>query len=338
MVFAFSRDVRPGICGPLIVTDKNLNGVDAVADDKAEKYEKDFYKNILDKLYEGVYFCDRQRKITYWNSAAERITGYKKEEIIGSHCWANILTHTNARGENLCKSENCPAMRAMREQVLVEEEVFLKHKDGYRLPVVTRISPIKDDTGKITGAVEIFSDNSSRITAFQKIEKLEQLAFIDELTTVGNRRYSEIKIGGKLAEMSRYAWVEVFGLLFIDVDHFKDFNDNHGHNTGDRVLKMVAKTLISNIREEDFVGRWGGEEFVVVISGVDNKALFAAAEKLRSLVEHSVLTVEGNELNITVSVGATLAKRDDETEGLVKRADAFMYISKQNGRNTVTIG
>ncbi len=307
-------------------------------EDETNKYEKDFYKNILDNLYEGVYFCDWTRKITYWNTAAEKLTGYKKEEIIGSHCWANILTHTNSKGENLCKSENCPAMRAMKEQKLVEEEVYLKHKDGYRLPVVTRISPIKDDTGKIIGAVEIFSDNSSRLSAFQKIEKLEQLAFIDALTGVGNRRYTEIKLGGKLAEMSRYAWVEPFGVLFVDVDHFKDFNDKHGHDIGDKVLKMVAKTIMSNIREEDFIGRWGGEEFVALVSSVDNKSLYAIAEKLRNLVEKSDLTVENENLNVTISIGATMAKREDDADELVKRADKLMYMSKDNGRNNVTIG
>ena len=306
--------------------------------DKKQYYSDDFFKYIMDNMYEGIYFCDWERKITYWNTAAEKITGYKAAEVIGSHCWNNILMHTNEKGESLCKTDTCPAVRAMKEKRLVEEQVFLKHKEGYRVPVVTRISPVKDTEGKVIGAIEMFSDNSAKVSAFQKIEKLEKLAFIDELTGVGNRRYSEIKIGAKLEEMDRYAWAGEFGLLFIDIDKFKDVNDTYGHDIGDRTLKVVARTILNNLREEDFVGRWGGEEFVATISNVDNKALYAIAEKLRKLVANSHINSGSGEFNVTISVGATMAKRGDDAAAIVKRSDMLMYSSKNEGRNFVTIG
>jgi diguanylate cyclase (GGDEF)-like protein/PAS domain S-box-containing protein len=314
-----------------------------MADEKGKKsvpagFEPDFYKNILDNLYEGVYFCDWERKISYWNKAAEKLTGYKAVDMIGAHCWDNILMHTNNKGENLCKDENCPAVRAMKEQRLVEEEVYLKHKDGYRIPVLTRISPMKDGNGKVTGAVEIFNDNSNKISAFKQIEKLEQLAFIDALTGVGNRRYTEIKINTKLEEMNRYSWANQFGLLFIDIDHFKEVNDTFGHDNGDKVLKVVSKTLMNNLREEDFVGRWGGEEFIIMIASMDNKALYNIADKLRGLIEHSHITLPDKHITVTVSIGATVAKREDDLDSVVKRADNLMYQSKNEGRNYVTIG
>jgi len=297
-------------------------------------YPEGFFKQILDTLYEGVYICDFSRKITYWNKAAEKITGYKAEEVIGSHCWKNILMHTNTKGENLCGGNNCPAVHAMKEKRLVEEEVYLKHKEGHRLPVVTRISPIENEKGEIIGAVELFSDNSARIAAFQKIEKLEQLAFIDSLTGIGNRRYTEIKISARLEELSRYSWAQEFGILFIDIDRFKSINDTLGHEAGDTVLKVTAKTIVSNIRENDFAGRWGGEEFVLLISNVNRKALLQIAEKIRALVEQS----DAAGTKVTVSVGATLAKRGETLEEVIKRADRLMYESKKNGRNQVTIG
>jgi len=302
------------------------------------EYQKDFFRKILDSLYDSVYFCDTQRKISYWNKAAEKLTGYTAQEIIGTNCWDRKLVHTNVKGEPLCGSETCPAIRAMKEKRLVEEEIYLKHKNGHRIPVLTRISPIFDDNGEVAGAVEIFSDNSSKMSAFMQIEKLEKLAFIDELTGIGNRRYSEIKIGAKLAEIERYAWARDFGLLFMDIDKFKDVNDKYGHDAGDNVLKMVAKTLAANLRTEDFVGRWGGEEFVAVISDSDNKTLYAIAEKLRSLVSQSSLNINDGTLAVTISIGATVAKRGEAMEPLVKRADRFMYESKNSGRNYVTIG
>jgi diguanylate cyclase (GGDEF)-like protein/PAS domain S-box-containing protein len=303
-----------------------------------EQSGMNYYKNILDNLYEGVYICNLERMITYWNSAAERLTGYKAEDMMGKHCWDNILMHTNDKGDSLCKNENCPAVKAMKEDKFVEEEILLKHKDGYRIPVAVRISPIKDLTGKVTGAVEFFGDNSNKISAFKQIEKLEQLAFIDALTGVGNRRYTEIKINTKLEELNRYSWAHQFGLLFVDIDHFKEVNDTYGHDIGDKVLKVIAKTFMNNLREEDFVGRWGGEEFILIIANMENKALYAIADKLRGLIEHSHVTLPDKDITVTVSIGATIAKREDDIDTAVKRADGFMYYSKKEGRNFVTIG
>ncbi len=302
------------------------------------EHGNDFFKKILDSLYDSVYFCDKERKITYWNKAAEKLTGYTADEITGTHCWDQKLVHTNIKGENLCGGATCPAVRAMKEKKLVEEEIYLRHKDGHRIPVLTRISPIYDEGGNVTGAVEIFSDNSAKMSAFAQIEKLEKLAFIDELTGIGNRRYTEIKIGAKLAEIERYAWAREFGLLFMDIDRFKEINDGYGHDTGDGVLKMVAKTLVSNLRSDDFIGRWGGEEFVAVITDADNKSLYGTAEKLRALVSQSSFSTDRGIVSATVSTGATVAKRGETMEQLIKRADRLMYESKSSGRNFVTIG
>ena len=299
---------------------------------------KDFYKKILENMYDGVYFCDLDRKITYWNKAAEKITGYSAADVCGSGCYENILNHTDSKGNLLCGKETCPAARAMKEKRVVEEEVYLKHKNGHRVPVVTRISPIEDEAGRVIGVIEIFNDNSEKISAFQKIEKLKKLAFIDSLTLVGNRRYTEIKLGTKFGEMERYEWVPVFGVIFADVDHFKILNDKYGHEAGDKVLQTIARTLKGNIRGEDFIGRWGGEEFIIVISDVDRKSLYAIAEKLRTLTEQSATLYDGADIRATISAGAVLAKRGESIKELIKRADRVMYESKKMGRNIVTIG
>ncbi|MFP4466810.1 MAG: diguanylate cyclase [Candidatus Goldiibacteriota bacterium] len=296
---------------------------------------KGFYKRILDDLYEGVYFCDAERRITYWNKAAEKITGYSESDVCRTACYDNILNHTNDKGRRLCREDTCPAVRAMKEQRLVEEEIFIRHKKGHRVPVITRISPMKDDAGKVIGAIEIFSENSAKISAFRKIEQLKKLAFIDSLTGTGNRRYTEIKIEIKLSEMEKYSWFSAFGLIFADVDDFKKINDDYGHEAGDKVLQTAAKTLMGNIREEDFVGRWGGEEFVIIISDADGKKLYAVAEKLRSLVEQSVAFYGGASINATISAGAVISKRGEGISELMKRADELMYESKKAGKNTV---
>jgi len=128
-----------------------------------------------------------------------------------------------------------------------------------------------------------------------------------------------------------------FGVAFMDLDHFKEVNDNHGHLIGDEVLKMVAKTTRGALRREDMVGRWGGEEFMIVLSDADEEMIRVVSEKIRMLIEHSSLTIEGKALSVTVSVGAAIAMFDDTLESMIKRADEKMYKCKTKGRNRVIL-
>ncbi len=293
----------------------------------------EFYKTLLDNLSDGVYFLDRSRKITYWNKGAERITGYSSQEVLGFCCGDNILMHVNDQGESMCRN-HCPAAAAMAERKPRYSEVYLRHKDGHRVPVATRINPIIDGEGNTIGVVEIFSGNFSKVKLVETIEELKQLALNDSLTELGNRRFGEMKLYAMLNEYRRYGWQ--FGVLFIDIDHFKSINDALGHDVGDRVLQMVARTLANNVRSFDLVCRWGGEEFVVLITSITLDRLVSIAEKLRALVAESSFMVNGEPVRATVSIGATLVHSEDTEESLVKRADELMYQSKQQGRNRVT--
>jgi diguanylate cyclase (GGDEF)-like protein/PAS domain S-box-containing protein len=295
---------------------------------------ENFYKKILDNLYDGVYFVDLDRKITYWNKSAESLTGYKGSEIIGKHCWNNILMHVDLAGKNLCHGP-CPLVRSMEEDAMLEQEVYLRHKDGHRAPVLVRASPIKNGKGHIIGAVEIFSDNSPRISLEHKVEELQKLSLLDQLTGLGNRRYAELTVHTKLDEMRRYGWN--FGVLFMDVDNFKKINDTHGHETGDKVLQMAAKTLQKGVRSSDLVSRWGGEEFIAFIAQVDKQTLCALANKLRMLVEQSSFFTAQELINVTVSIGGTISRKSDTAEELIDRADQLMYKGKLSGRNCVVL-
>jgi diguanylate cyclase (GGDEF)-like protein len=165
--------------------------------------------------------------------------------------------------------------------------------------------------------------------------ELVQLAMLDPTTGVGTRKYTEINLKGLLEEMKRYEWA--FGVLFVDIDHFKRVNDSYGHDTGDIVLKMVAQTMSHNIRSFDVIGRWGGEEFLIILVNVSRGQLQAVAEKLRVLVQHSSLNIGDANISVTISIGATMARKNDTVESIVKRADLLMYRSKGKGRNTITI-
>ncbi|MEJ2683515.1 MAG: sensor domain-containing diguanylate cyclase [Candidatus Sulfobium sp.] len=294
----------------------------------------EFYKDLLDNLYDGVYFVDPDRVIKYWNKSAELLTGYSSSEIVGKPCWNNILMHVDLQGKNLCRGL-CPLAKAMKEDRLLEQEVYLRHKEGHRVPVMVRVSPIKDGEGLIIGAVEIFSSNARRIVLSQRIEQLQRLALLDPLTEIGNRRYADLTLHARLDEFYRYDWK--FGVLFMDIDYFKKINDLYGPEMGDKLLRMIARTLQNGVRSSDVVCRWGGEEFVALIANIDEVALGSLAEKLRRLVEQSKPFFEDEFIDVTISIGASISRMNDTPEVLIKRADDLMYRAKLSGRNSVII-
>ena len=295
---------------------------------------QNFYENLLDNLYDGVYFVNREREITFWNKAAEKITGFTKAEVLGKRCADNLLRHVDDRGNSLCEGD-CPLSYTLRDGQLRSASVFLHHKNGYRLPVAIGVAPITDHRQKIIGAVEIFRDDSATIAALEKLKELEDLAYLDGLTKIANRTYLETFIVAKFNELQRLGWS--FGAIFVDVDQFKPVNDTFGHQTGDMVLKMVAQTLLKNCRSFDLVGRWGGEEFLCVISKLkDADQIMIIAERLRALVESSWVSLADCSLHVTISLGVTLARLQDTPETLIQRADDLMYRSKVAGRNRLT--
>lgn len=295
---------------------------------------QDFYRNLLDHLFEGVYCLDVNRTIIYWNHGAERLTGYRAEEVVGKSCADNILVHVDQEGHQLCLAETCPAAKSICGGGLQEADVFLHHKDGHRVPVSIRTNCLRDESGKIVGAVEIFSERYDKLALEQQVEELQQLSLLDSLTGVGNRRYGEEQVRARLNEFQRTS--VPFGVLMLDLDHFKAINDRHGHQVGDRVLKMVSRTLATNVRSFDHVSRWGGEEFLIIAVNVDPPQLCQIAEKLRMLVMSSGLTDFKPVVRATVSIGAAIVVPGDTAESLVGRADKLLYESKSKGRNRVT--
>ena len=294
----------------------------------------EFYKQILDNIKDGVYFVDPERRILYWNKGAEQITGFPAEKVVGSFCYDNILNHVTENGTQLCFG-GCPLHATIQDGKPRQAEVFLHHADGHRLPVLVRTSPMHDRSGEITGAVEIFSNNVPTVVMRRRVDRLEKAVMQDFLTGIGNRRSMEMHLKSAL-ENCRGNQGQC-GLLLMDIDLFKEVNDTYGHKIGDQVLVMVAQTLKQNIRADDALARWGGEEFILLLLDIEESDLFATAEKLRCLVEQSHLRLKGKDIGVTVSIGATAIGSEDTINSVIERADRNMYHSKHAGRNQVSL-
>ena len=295
-------------------------------------FEIDAYEKILENLHDGLYFVDRDRVITYWNHAAEHISGFTADEIIGSSCADNILTHVDSDGNNLCTGL-CPLAASIADGNPREAEIYMHHKNGQRVPVSVRVSTISDKDGNIIGGIELFTDISNQAANELRVKELEKLALLDKLTQLANRNYIERELQSRFEEHKRLNLA--FGILFIDIDHFKNFNDSYGHDVGDTVLKFVANTFIANTRPFDLYGRWGGEEFIAIIRNINGPDLEMLGNRIRLLVEQSYVMHEDEKLSVTISLGATLVKKGDTVDSLIKRADSLLYQSKAAGRNRV---
>jgi diguanylate cyclase (GGDEF)-like protein len=163
--------------------------------------------------------------------------------------------------------------------------------------------------------------------------ELTRLAVTDPLTGLWNRRHTSELLSADLAQAHRHG--QALTALMIDVDNFKSINDTHGHQTGDRVLVEIATRLREQIRSTDVVGRWGGEEFVVLLRYCGLRDAMATAEKLRQRIAEVPFDTL---FSVSVSIGAAELQDTDDLASWIERADAALYAAKRAGRNTVATG
>ncbi len=285
---------------------------------------------ILDELNEGIYILNKERRIVYWNRAAESITGFKVEEVIGKSCSENILRHIDENGNELCRGD-CPMSKILNGQNRIEAVVFLHHKMGYRLPVKIIGVNMVDKKGEVFG-IEIFSS----FIEGSLIEKsnIVKAALFDELTLALNRYGLETFFHLRLEEsliLDKKA-----AIVFIDVDDFKKINDKYGHDMGDKVLYNFSMTIKSTLRDKDLFCRWGGEEFVLILFLEKVENLLRISERIRMLINNSFISTGKDIIKYTASFGVTLFKKEELLIEAINRADRLMYISKTNGKNLIT--
>ncbi len=167
-------------------------------------------------------------------------------------------------------------------------------------------------------------------------EELKNLATTDALTGLFNRRYFHEEL---LKEFNRYQRTKSsFAILMIDIDQFKSINDNHSHSTGDVILQTLSNVSNYCLRKTDTIARWGGDEFIVLLLDIDSTICSETAERIRKKIEDIVVAVDDSVVNLTVSIGAAIAKNDDESiEVVIDRADKLLYQAKENGKNCVAL-
>ncbi|HOO62760.1 MAG TPA: sensor domain-containing diguanylate cyclase [Synergistaceae bacterium] len=294
-----------------------------------------FLQTLLNFLEEGVYVTDNSRKILFWNRGAEHITGFTAEEVVGSSCKDNILCHMDAKGKELCSS-GCPLLQTLQDGKERESNLFLQHRKGYRLPVRVRITPLKNTEGTVVGAAEIFTDASSQSSVTEKLNLYRDLALKDQVTGIGNRRYGEIYLRSRLAAFQESHWP--FGVCKVAINNVQEINAVHGHTLGDQLLKIAATSIAKIMPAGDFIARWGGGEFLLVLLSARSKAdITAAGNRFKLVAQRSTLWVEGKVILPSISFGGTVTEKGDSAEDLLQRASKALLASKVHKEHMVIV-
>jgi diguanylate cyclase (GGDEF)-like protein/PAS domain S-box-containing protein len=288
------------------------------------------FKQMFDHFHEAIYIVDKYRRILYFNEAASQISGFSSGETEGFFCYDNILNHIDDHGTNLCIN-GCPLVHTIQTNTISDHYVYLHHKLGHRLRVHVRAIPVIEDD-EVIGAIEVFTDETQKNLLLQQLDIQQKLLMIDPLTGLFNRRFMDDKLAQIIKEKPED---QPFGVLFIDIDNFKEINDTFGHSYGDEVLKSISNTIQFNLKATDYVIRFGGEEIVVFMPMADPQMTAEVADLVRLLVRRTKPRDPKHDFDLTVSIGATVMTGKDSIESVIDRADQAMYQAKKSGKNKV---
>ncbi|MGO1617137.1 MAG: GGDEF domain-containing protein, partial [Oceanisphaera sp.] len=169
----------------------------------------------------------------------------------------------------------------------------------------------------------------------QQLNAQNDKLFIDSLTQIHNRAGMDQRLDIEYRQWRRYDIP--LCIVLLDIDHFKEINDEYGHLAGDKALRLIARTLKKSLRETDFIARFGGEEFIILLKGISQQDLDKPLQKLREKVKHIPFRFKENSVTITVSLGATLFKTGDSIHSAIERADQALYRAKNSGRDQFII-
>jgi diguanylate cyclase (GGDEF)-like protein/PAS domain S-box-containing protein len=290
--------------------------------------EKERAQVTLNSIGDAVVCTDIKGNITFLNVVAEKMTGWPRQEAVGRPMAEVLQIRDATTGQS---TPNPMAMAIGHDRAVnLPPNCILVRRDGHEIAIEDSIAPIHDRGGRATGAVIVFRDGSvGRAMALQMAHAAEH----DYLTGLPNRMLLNDRVALAIGLAGRHK--TRVAMLFLDLDGFKHINDSLGHSTGDKLLQSVARRLVACVRGSDTVSRQGGDEFVVLLSELEQweDSAVTAKRMLQAVAQgHSV---DEHDLHVTTSIGVSVYPDDGlDAETLIKNADTAMYQAKENGRQS----
>ncbi len=280
------------------------------------------FAQVIHQTADLIKITDKAGKLIFVNQALLDKTGYTEAELLGKN---PAILKSEQRDSKIIAD----MWQTISTGKIYRHRLVNRCKDGTTYCEEMTISPIFNRDGEIEYYVSTGKDVTDQVKMQQA---LNDLAMKDPLTNLWNRRYMTEAIETEIKKLDRE--LGEFGVMMIDVDRFKTINDQFGHDVGDDCLISIAELLWKTVRSTDLIGRWGGEEFLLLVRGVDATGMAHLAEKLRTTVGHYDFSKVGK---VSMSIGATAYVQHEPVDALLKRADEALYLAKNNGRDRVEL-
>lgn len=286
--------------------------------------ELSLQSNVLNAVSDSILVHRTDGTFVYLNEAACQSRGYERDELMAKR--VQELDYHDSKISDEVYQENMESIqKQMQEKGEASFEVSHISKQGKVIPLEVRSKLIDEDGEPLV--ISISRDISDRIEMQRELEKL---ASTDKLTGTYNRYFFDTVLNKELERVNRYRMA--LTLIMLDIDHFKEINDNHGHTVGDAVLTKIATIVGNELRKSDIFARWGGEEFMILCPETGLDSGLVLAEKLRQIISATTFDTAGN---VTSSFGVTSYQHSESVDMFIKRVDELLYRAKISGRNRV---
>lgn len=285
---------------------------------------------VMENSCDTIWILDLpSHRFSYISPSVKFMSGYTAEEVM-SWPLERVMSPESIQSVQVALAESLARMARGEAGSLVRAvEIQQPHIDGHFIDAEIRATYLLDDKGQPHSIIGITRDISERK---RRERELREQAIRDGLTGLYNRRYLDATLPRELARARRDN--DALAVIMADLDFFKRVNDTHGHDAGDEVLRRLAACLRHHAREGDIPCRYGGEEFVLVMPGLNAVAARERTESLRRMVENMTIVVGEQTVKVTISIGIALfPTHSEDADTLVKYADLALYEAKRSGRN-----
>ncbi|MBS1850887.1 MAG: diguanylate cyclase [Acidobacteria bacterium] len=277
------------------------------------------FRSILDSLQTGVCVTDREGRILFWNDGAERITGYRRHEVVGHLSGENILLHCNRKACALC-GPSCPLALSLQNGKSNELQMHLHHHTGDQVPVHVWTVPVRDDHGTILLLAQSFDVPMADQAHDRRQNTLAAYGCLDETTGVPNHAFTYFQLRESLASFAQHH--VPFGIITLRATDIEKFRVTYGRAAVDTLLSVFARTMKNTLPPSHFVGRWQEDQFLGILPNCSQVELHGFAEQLAKVAGHARIQWWGDELSVATTLGYALVRSGDEWEALLARAES----------------
>ncbi len=289
----------------------------------------EFLISALEDAFEGILLIDPSGKILYANKSAKNLLGFRGRIV--NRDFVQLIDGVEEGDVSILRQEDF--INCIEGGCTVNRKVAFKTATDVPRVFEARLHPLSLEGVKVI--ILYFKEFVPPYVQPEKVRELEKMAMLDYLTGIGNRIYLEHRL--KEAILEKELFEVESSVVLMDLDNFKRINDEYGHTAGDKVLKAFSKYLLQSFMSHDYLGRWGGDEFVAILNWISKGDVPKVMERFYNGLMSVKVDINGKNMRISASCGVTDVRKGGAVESIIERCDKGLYASKSQGGNKFTV-